>query len=139
MTKTYILDASVVVAFYNRNDRQHRVVCEWFESLSGEDVQTGPSLLLTELAAAFSQCNLSKAVLERALAITKSTFEFLDLTTDRSAQAGELAYRSGSRGADAVYIQAALETYGVLVTSDRRQAQAAKRVDAGTILLRAPE
>lgn len=39
MTKTYILDASVVVAFYNRNDRQHRVVCEWFESLSGEDVR----------------------------------------------------------------------------------------------------
>ena len=139
MMKTYTVDASVVVALYNRNDAQHRVVNEWFEALSGEDVQVGPTLLLTELAAALSQCNLLKVLVDRALANTRATFEFLNLTTERAAQAGDLAFESGSRGADAVYIQAASEKGGVLVTADRRQAQAAKCVGVQTILLRSSE
>lgn len=88
--KTHILDASVIVALCNRNDEQHRVVGEWFESLSGEDLQMGPTLLLTEVAAALRQCNVSKAVFERAIENTRATFEFFDLTADRrQAQAAK--------------------------------------------------
>lgn len=139
MTKTYIMDASVVVALYKKNDPQHERVYEWFEAISGEDVHMAPSLLLVEMSAVLSQCNLSKSVSDRAIASAKATFELSDLTTSRSVHAGDLAYETGSRGADAVYIQAALERSGTLVTSDRRQSQAANRAGVETILLCGPE
>jgi len=134
LTKTYVMDASVLVALNHKNDDHYVEVTAWFDSLSGEDVYVAPTLILAEMSAAFGQCGLAASIIERTHAAVKASFEFLELTEDRSKGAGQVAYSTRCRAADAVYVQAAQEKKATLVTADKKQAKAARDLDINVVL-----
>lgn len=86
-----------------------------------------PTLLLTELAGLiarrFDDEETARRVIERLLELNNA--RFVGLGVGRSQRVARLAARSRLRGADAVYVEIAIEHGSTLVTRDREQQERA--------------
>ncbi len=122
----YVLDTSILVTRFHVKDSKHQEVVAWFNKHTGEEILIVPCLLLAEISAAFKQCSIPREKRDRVLALIEKTFEISDFDIDDARQASEIAFQTGSRGCDSVFIALAKEWDATLVTKDKRQADSAR-------------
>lgn len=122
----YVVDTSVIVTRFHVKDSKHHEVAAWFHKHTGEEILIAPCLVLAEISAAFKQCNISREKRDKVLALIEKTFEIESFEMDDARQASEIAFATGSRGCDSVFISLAKEWDATLVTKDKRQADSAR-------------
>lgn len=123
----YVVDTSVIVTRFHSKDSQHVEVTEWFEKLGGEEILVVPNLVFAEIAAAFKQCGIAKTKCDSVLNLVQNTFAVEEFLNEDAHLAAEIAFLTGCRGCDSVFVALARESDGVLVTKDKRQADSAKK------------
>ncbi len=119
-----VVDASVWVSLFHAGDRHHRRSRRWLEKALGEPERiAAPTLLRVEVAAALRRLTGDRELAEEALATLDehSWVELVDLDSERSRRAAAIAAATGARGADAVYLELAVQRGVALVTWDRQQ------------------
>ena len=125
-----VVDASVWVSLHHSRDRFHRPCVRWLERvlLDGEEL-VAPTLLEVEVAAALRRLTGDEALARQAIdrAASLGILDLVPLTAERSRRAAALASSAAVRGADAVYLDLALERNDVLVTLDRQQLERGSR------------
>ncbi len=122
----YVLDTSILVTRFHVKDSKHQEVVTWFSKHTGEEFFFVPCLLLAEISAAFKQCSIPREKRDTVLALIEKTFEIASFEIDDARQAAEIAFQTGSRGCDIVFIALAKEWDAILVTKDKRQADSAR-------------
>jgi predicted nucleic acid-binding protein len=122
----YVVDTSVLVTRFHVKDSKHQEVAAWFNAHNGEEVLIVPCLLLVEISAAFKQCNIPREKRDKVLALIEKTFVVEDFEIADAHGAAEIAFRTGSRGCDSVFIAVAKEWDAILVTKDKRQAESGR-------------
>lgn len=126
-----LVDASVWVSRLVAGDVHHAGVTHWFEVQEADGgLFIAPALMLPEVAGAISRktgaARLARRATRALLALPSLRLVILD--AELSEQAAELASDLSLRGADAVYVAAALRLEVPLVTLDREQSQRASAV-----------
>ena len=119
-----VVDASVWVSLCHAGDRKHAKSRRWLERALGEAERlAAPTLLRVEVAAAVRRLTGDGRLAEEALATVDGHgwVELVDLDSERSRRAAEIAAATGVRGADAVYLELAVQRGLALVTWDRQQ------------------
>ena len=119
-----VVDASVWVSLCHRGDRHHRRSRRWLEAALGEAEQlAAPTLLRVEVAAAIRRLTGDRGLANEALATLDGDgwVDLVDLDSERSRRAAEIAAATGARGADAVYLELAVQRGVPLVSWDRQQ------------------
>ena len=93
------------------------------ERLLEEERLVAPSLLPVEVAAAVRRLTGDRALATAASSALEEAdwIDLYDLTAERAGRAGEIAASTGVQGADAVYLELAVERGEELVTWDRQQ------------------
>ncbi|MCE2457789.1 MAG: type II toxin-antitoxin system VapC family toxin [Dehalococcoidia bacterium] len=127
----YIVDASVWVARFWTRDPRHTEARSWvFETLSRGEEILAPAILLAEVAGP-----LGRRTGEIELGLTAARqlgnlpgLRLLDIDEQMARLSGELAARLRLKGADAVYVAAAMIENAPLVTLDREQNDRASRM-----------
>ena len=127
----YIVDASVWVARFWIRDPQHTEARNWvFDAMSGGEEILGPAILLAEVAGP-----LGRRTGEVELGLTAARqlsvlpgLRLLDIDEQMARLSGELAARLRLKGADAVYVAAAMIEDVPLVTLDREQSERASHM-----------
>lgn len=119
-----VVDASVWISLCHAGDRHHKKTRRWLEGriLDGERL-VAPTLLRIEVAAAVRRLTGDRDLAEEALAALDqgNLLELVELDAERSRRAAEIAAATGVRGADAVYLELAVQRGEALVTWDRQQ------------------
>ena len=126
----YVVDASVWVARFWTRDPHHSEARTWvFETMSSGGQIFGPAILLAEVAGP-----LGRRTGEVELGLTAARqlgdlpgLHLLDVDDQMARLSAELAARLRLKGADAVYVAAALIEDMPLVTLDREQSERASR------------
>ncbi len=119
-----VVDASVWVSVCHARDRHHRKARRWLEARLAEGDRLGaPTLLRVEVAAAVRRLTGERGLADEVLATLdeRGWIDFVDLDSARSRNAAEIAAATGVRGADAVYLELAVQRGEALVTLDRQQ------------------
>ncbi len=119
-----VVDTSVWVSVCHAGDRRHEASRRWLENALGEPERlTAPTLLRVEVAAALRRLTGDRRLAEEALATLDEHgwVELVDLDSERSRRAAGIAASTGARGADAVYLELAVQRGVALVTWDRQQ------------------
>lgn len=119
-----VVDASVWVSLCHAGDRHHARSRRWLENSLGEaEPLAAPTLLRVEVAAAVRRLTGDRGLAEEALATFdgQNWVELVDLDSERGLRAAEIAAATGVRGADAVYLELAIQRGVTLVTWDRQQ------------------
>jgi predicted nucleic acid-binding protein len=119
-----VVDASVWVSLCHSGDRYHGKSRRWLENALGKAEQlAAPTLLRVEVAAAIRRLTGDQRLAEEALATLEGHgwVELVDLDSERSRRAAEIASATGARGADAVYLELAVQRRVTLVTWGRQQ------------------
>lgn len=122
----YVIDTSVLVTRFHVKDSKHNEVSAWFHKHTGEEILIIPCLLLAEISAAFKQCGIPREKCDKVLALIEKAFEIANFEIEDARQASEIAFQTGSRGCDSVFIALAKEWDATLVTKDKRQADSAR-------------
>lgn len=119
-----VLDASVFVSLCHARDRHHQKSKAWLRErlLQGERL-AAPTLLRVEVAAAIRRLTGDAGLALAAVSEIDDCgwLDLVELTSERSRRAAEIAAATGVRGADAVYLELASHRGHVLVTWDRQQ------------------
>jgi len=125
-----VVDASVWVALCHAGDRHHDRSSRWLEEvlLAGADL-VSPTLLTVEVAAAIRRLTGDESLASSATEtmVLTGVLRLEPLTERRASHAAEIARMAAVRGADAVYLQLAVERGDVLVTLDRQQLERGSR------------
>ena len=126
----YIVDASVWVARFWIHDPHHMEARTWvYETISRGDEILGPAILLPEVGPIGRRTGEAELGLAAAQQLTSLPgLRLLDIDEQMARLSGELAARLRLRGADAVYVAAAMIENMTLVTLDREQSERASRI-----------
>ena len=119
-----VVDASVWVSICHAGDRHHERSRRWLESrLSAGERLVAPTLLRVEVAAAVRRLTGEPGLAEEAAASVDRDgwVDLVDLDSERSRRAAEIAADTGVRGADGVYLELAVQRGEKLFTWDRQQ------------------
>jgi predicted nucleic acid-binding protein len=126
-----VVDASVVVSNLVPHDVHHAASRAWLtRHVSDGGLVVAPALLLPEIAGAVARRTgvprLARRAVEALLQL--HAFRLVPVDADLARTAADLAGRLRLRGADAIYIAAAVTLRLPLVTWDVEQRQRAARV-----------
>lgn len=119
-----VVDASVWVSLCHAGDRFHRRSLDWLETaLAAGERLAAPTLLRVEVAAAIRRLTGKEELGAAALVELEESgvVDLVPLDAERSDRAARIALRAAVRGADAVYLELALDRGEPLVTWDRQQ------------------
>ena len=114
-----VVDASVWVSLCHSGDGNHARSRRWLElALGQEERVVAPALLRVEVAAAVRRLTGEAGLAREAVATVDDHgwVELVDLDDRRGRRAAEIAAATGVRGADAVYLELAVQRGQVLVT-----------------------
>ena len=127
----YIVDASVWVARFWTRDPHHSEARNWIlETMSDGSPVFGPAILLAEVAGPLGR---RTGQVELGLTAARQLsnlpgLHLLDVDEQMARLSGELAARLRLKGADAVYVAAAMIEDMPLITLDREQSERASQI-----------
>ena len=127
------LDANLFISRYRNEDAAHAAAQAFFDRCELIGVQFFvPTLLLAEVAGALSRIHGETRFGDVAITriFAEPRLKFRDIDSAFAERAARLAARHSLKGADATYLNVALETRSTLVTNDAEllQAQSQARV-----------
>jgi len=126
-----IVDASVVVSRLVPDDARHEASRRWLgRHIDGGGLVIAPVLLLPEVAGAISRRTKTPRLARRAVeaVLRLPSLRLLTIDEGLARAAAAVAARLRTRGADAVYIAAAVQLRLPLVTWDVEQGDRAAQI-----------
>jgi len=123
-----VVDASVVVKWYTREDQRDQALDLRRAHMNGELFLLAPTLLIYEVANAlrYNQSLTPEDQEHAAAALFLIGIEYVSPTQEQMMKASQLAYRYDTTIYDAVYLSLAIQQDISLVTADRGLAEKAR-------------
>ncbi len=121
-----VIDASVYVALFDRDDPEHRACQSWFSAAAkAGDLVLAPCLILSEVAAAVSRGRNDAVLAARIVSLLENSaiVRLVPVSCELASRAARIAADQRIRGADAIYVALAQQVDDKLVTLDRQQLQ----------------
>ena len=131
MVEHVTIDSSVIISSLKEDEEKHDICRKIMEKVkNAEFIVFVPYIVLVEVAAAIKRRTGSKELAKRIRKglETMDTIYFLDLTKYRARDAAEIAEQTGTRGMDAIVVQAAKENDTTLITLDMEMAKRVRSI-----------
>jgi len=125
----YCIDASVLTAVFDKNDKFHDQSLSFFRFIVKSDVEIIiPALALAELAGALARKGNKVNDIIDYLNVLRSlrNIEFVDLTVELCEFSADIAMKLKVKGSDSVYIAVSHKYNLKLVTNDNQQYERGK-------------